>query len=73
MVGGNNIVVIIVSDDILLILIDSISFVIDVGVIGDYNFYINEGYISWGEGYFVCYLVFGIVVFIMCEYFVGIN
>ncbi len=71
--GGNNTAVITASDDTALTSTDSISFVIDAGVTGDYNLHINEGHISWGEGYSACYLAFGTAAFTMREYSAGTN
>ncbi|MCF2849834.1 PHB depolymerase family esterase [Pseudoalteromonas sp. ACER1] len=71
--GGNNTVVITATDDTALTSTDSISFVIDAGVTGDYNLHINEGHISWGEGYSACYLAFGTAAFTMREYSAGTN
>ena len=70
--GGNNTAVITASD-VLLTSTDSISFVIDAGVTSDYNLHINEGHISWGEGYSACYLAFGTAAFTMREYSAGTN
>lgn len=69
--GGNNTAVITASDDTALTSTDSISFVIDAGVTGDYNLHINEGHITWGEGYSACYLAFGTASFTMREYAAG--
>lgn len=71
--GGNNSAVITATDDTALTSTDSISFVIDAGVTGDYNLHINEGHISWGEGYSACYLAFGTAAFTMREYSAGTN
>ena len=71
--GGNNNAVITATDDTALTSTDSISFVIDAGVTGDYNLHINEGHISWGEGYSACYLAFGTAAFTMREYSAGTN
>ncbi|WP_348708929.1 PHB depolymerase family esterase [uncultured Pseudoalteromonas sp.] len=71
--GGNNTAVITATDDTALTSTDSISFVIDAGVTGDYNLHINEGHISWGEGYSACYLAFGTAAFTMREYSAGTN
>ncbi|WP_286260681.1 extracellular catalytic domain type 1 short-chain-length polyhydroxyalkanoate depolymerase [Pseudoalteromonas apostichopi] len=71
--GGNNTAVITASDDTALTSTDSINFVIDAGVTGDYNLHINEGHISWGEGYSACYLAFGTAAFTMREYSAGTN
>ena len=46
---------------------DSISFQIDAGQIGNYNFHISEGHITWGTGYASCYLAFGTSDFTMRE------
>merc|ERR1712000_396139 len=35
---------------------------------GDYNLHINEGHITWGNGYSACYLEFGTAAFTMREY-----
>ncbi|WP_217702824.1 PHB depolymerase family esterase [Pseudoalteromonas sp. HF66] len=71
--GGNNTAVITATDDTALTSTDSINFVIDAGVTGDYNLHINEGHISWGEGYSACYLAFGTAAFTMREYSAGTN
>ncbi|RZF78164.1 esterase [Pseudoalteromonas sp. S4488] len=71
--GGNNSAVITATDDTALTSTDSISFVIDAGVTGDYNLHINEDHISWGEGYSACYLAFGTAPFTMREYSAGTN
>lgn len=46
---------------------DTISFGIDAGQTGDYNFHINAGHITWGNGYADCYLAFGTAPFTMRE------
>ncbi|MGY6630582.1 MAG: extracellular catalytic domain type 1 short-chain-length polyhydroxyalkanoate depolymerase [Wenzhouxiangella sp.] len=45
----------------------SISFDIDAGQTGDFNFHIAEGHITWGSGYAACYLAFGTAPFTMRE------
>ena len=50
---------------------DSIGFTIDAGSTGDYNFHINEGHITWGDGYSACYIEFGTAEFTMREYAVS--
>ena len=45
----------------------SISFIIDAGVTGDYNLHIAQNHISWGVGYSACYLEFGTSSFTMRE------
>ena len=46
---------------------DSVSFQIDAGQTGNYNFHINAGHISWGSGYSACHLAFGTAQFTMRE------
>lgn len=46
---------------------DSVTFQIDAGKTGDFNFHIGEGHITWGNGYAECYLEFGTSEFIMRE------
>lgn len=50
---------------------DSVSFTVDAGSTGDYNFHIAEGHITWGDGYSACYVVFGSAPFTMREYAVS--
>jgi len=47
---------------------ETISFIIDAGVSGDYNLHINAGHITWGDGYSACYLAFAGNSFTMREY-----
>ncbi len=49
----------------------SVSFTIDAGSTGDYNFHIGEGHIDWGYGYAECYLAFGTGQFTMREVSAG--
>ncbi|MCA0900484.1 extracellular catalytic domain type 1 short-chain-length polyhydroxyalkanoate depolymerase [Microbulbifer agarilyticus] len=65
--GGENNVVITASDTTDLSGQSSVRFDIDAGQTGDYNFHINEGHITWGEGYSACYLAFGTAPFTMRE------
>lgn len=51
----------------------SVSFTIDAGSTGDYNFHINAGHITWGSGYSACYLAFGTNAFTMRETSAGSN
>ncbi|MBU2882845.1 PHB depolymerase family esterase [Psychrosphaera sp. B3R10] len=48
-----------------------VSFTIDAGKTGDYNYHIAEGHITWGYGYSACYLEFGTNDFTMREYQAG--
>lgn len=67
LLGGGNSAVITAYDSTGLSSNESISFVIDAGVTGDYNLHIAEGHISWGVGYSACYLAFGTSDFTMRE------
>ncbi|MDN3640473.1 PHB depolymerase family esterase [Simiduia curdlanivorans] len=51
----------------------SVSFTIDAGSTGDYNFHINAGHITWGSGYSACYLAFSTNPFTMRETSAGSN
>ena len=66
--GGNNTATVIASDATSLSSNDSVQFTIDAGVTGDYNLHINQGHITWGNGYSACYLAFGTADFTMREY-----
>jgi len=44
-----------------------VTFTIDAGQNGDYNFHIAAGHITWGSGYAACYLAFGTSAFTMRE------
>ncbi len=65
--GGNNSATVTATDTGGLSSTDSVSFDIDAGVTGDYNLHINEGHITWGDGYSACYLEFGTDAFTMRE------
>lgn len=71
--GGNNSAVVTATDAAQLQSQETVNFTIDAGQTGDYNFHINEGHISWGEGYSSCYLAFGTSTFTMREYPAGTN
>ena len=51
----------------------SVSFTIDAGKTGNYNYHINEGHITWGYGYSECYIEFGTSEFTMREFPTGSN
>lgn len=65
--GGSNSAIITASDSAGLNSNQTINFVVDAGITGDYNLHINEGRISWGVGYSACYLEFGTSNFTMRE------
>jgi poly(hydroxyalkanoate) depolymerase family esterase len=65
--GGSASATIVATDTTNLSATESVSFVIDAGVTGDYNLHINEGHITWGVGYSACYLEFGTADFTMRE------
>jgi poly(hydroxyalkanoate) depolymerase family esterase len=65
--GGSVEATVTASDATGLSSTDSISFEIDSGQTGDYNFHIAEGHITWGNGYANCYLAFGTAQFTMRE------
>ena len=69
--GDENTVTITATDTTDLSSQTSVSFVIDAGQTGDYNFHINAGHITWGQGYSACYLAFGTSAFTMRETAVG--
>ena len=46
----------------------SVSYTVDAGISGDYNLHIQQGHITWGNGYAQCYLAFGTTAFTMREY-----
>ena len=69
--GGANSATITAADTGGLSSTDTVNFIIDAGSTGDYNFHINEGHISWGNGYAACYLAFGTAAFTMRETAVG--
>lgn len=66
--GGSNTATVTATDASSLSSTDSVQFIIDAGVTGDYNLHINEGHITWGNGYSACYLEFGTAAFTMREY-----
>ncbi len=65
--GGSVDATVTATDSAGLFSTDSISFQIDAGRTGDYNFHIAEGHITWGSGYASCYLAFGTAEFTMRE------
>ncbi len=65
--GGINTATVTASDTTSLSSTDTVSFTIDAGSSGDYNFHIGEGHITWGSGYSACYLAFGVATFVMRE------
>lgn len=65
--GGAQSAVITATDSTALSASASVSFSIDAGQSGNYNFHIAEGHITWGSGYVACYLAFGTNVFTMRE------
>ena len=69
--GGTIDATVTATDTAGLLSTDSISFQIDAGQTGDYNFHISEGHITWGNGYANCYLEFGTSEFTMRESSVG--
>lgn len=71
--GGSNIATVTASDTNALSSSDSVQFTIDAGVTGNYNLHINQGHITWGNGYSACYLEFGTNEFTMREYPSGSN
>jgi poly(hydroxyalkanoate) depolymerase family esterase len=66
--GGSNTATVTASDASALSSSDSVQFTIDAGVTGDYNLHINQGHITWGNGYSACYLAFSTNDFTMREY-----
>ncbi|GMG87947.1 extracellular catalytic domain type 1 short-chain-length polyhydroxyalkanoate depolymerase [Biformimicrobium ophioploci] len=66
--GGSNQATVTATDATQLSSTDTISFDIDAGQTGDYNFHISAGHITWGVGYSACYLAFGTSEFTMREY-----
>lgn len=44
-----------------------IAFEVDAGVTGDYNLHIEQGHITWGDGYSACFLEFDSQPFTMRE------
>jgi len=71
--GGNRVANITAVDDTNLTASTQVSFVIDAGKTGDYNYHINQGHITWGDGYSACYLAFGTSEFTMREFSLGDN
>ena len=69
--GGSNTALVNAVDAQNLSSTDSISFTIDAGETGDYNYHIAQGHITWGSGYANCYLEFGTARFTMREYASG--
>ncbi len=65
--GGANSATVTATDSGNLSSSASVSFDIDAGSTGDYNFHINAGHITWGNGYSACYLEFGTAAFTMRE------
>ncbi|HEY8569974.1 PHB depolymerase family esterase [Microbulbifer sp.] len=66
--GGENTATVTATDDTQLASQASVTFTIDAGQTGDYNFHISAGHITWGVGYSACYLAFGTSPFTMREY-----
>ena len=69
--GGENTATVTASDTAGLSSQDSVTFTVDAGQTGDYNFHISAGHITWGVGYSACYLAFGTSAFTMRGYEVG--
>lgn len=69
--GGTNTATVTARDDTNMSNSLSLSFDIDAGATGDYNFHISEGHITWGVGYSACYLSFGTGAFTMREVSAG--
>lgn len=65
--GGQNTAVVTAVDTGGLESTATVSFNIDAGETGDYNYHINAGHITWGNGYSACYLAFGSDPFTMFE------
>ncbi|KAB7628446.1 PHB depolymerase family esterase [Alkalilimnicola sp. S0819] len=65
--GGTNTATVTATDSTNLSNTDSVSFEVDAGKTGDYNYHIAEGHITWGDGYSACYLEFGADPFTMRE------
>lgn len=65
--GGAQSAVVTATDTTSLSASGSVSFSIDAGQSGDYNFHIAAGHITWGSGYAACYLAFGTSAFTMRE------
>lgn len=63
--GGAQSATVTATDSTALSAIDTVSFNIDAGQSGDYNFHIAQGHITWGNGYAACYLAFGTSAFTM--------
>ncbi|WP_226661166.1 PHB depolymerase family esterase [Microbulbifer aggregans] len=66
--GGENTATVTATDTTPLSSQASVTFTIDAGQTGDYNFHISAGHITWGVGYSACYLAFGTSQFTMREY-----
>ncbi|UTA46905.1 PHB depolymerase family esterase [Simiduia sp. 21SJ11W-1] len=66
--GGSNTATVTAKDSTNLTGQLSINFTVDAGSTGNYNHHINEGHITWGDGYSACYLAFGTSAFTMREY-----
>ncbi|MFV8783641.1 PHB depolymerase family esterase [Microbulbifer sp. SA54] len=66
--GGENTATVTATDTTSLSSQTSVTFTIDAGQTGDYNFHISAGHITWGVGYSACYLAFGTSPFTMREY-----
>ncbi len=65
--GGSQTATVTATDATSLSSTASVSFEIDAGSTGDYNHHINEGHISFGDGYSACYLEFGTSAYTMRE------
>ena len=66
--GGTNLATVLAVDAEGLSVTQSVSFEVDAGVTGDYNLHIQQGHITWGNGYSACYLAHGTAPFTMREY-----
>ncbi|QKX18397.1 PHB depolymerase family esterase [Microbulbifer sp. YPW1] len=65
---GENTATVTATDSTSLSSQASVTFNVDAGQTGDYNFHISAGHITWGVGYSACYLAFGTSEFTMREY-----
>lgn len=63
--GGINTATVTATDSTNLSHSETITFTVDAGITGDYNLHINQGHISWGNGFSACYLAFGTNQFTM--------
>jgi len=65
--GGTQNATLIATDETGLQSTATVEFFIDAGKTGNYQYHINEGHITWGDGYSACYLAFGNNEFTMRE------